>query len=62
MVTSSSATSTLDGIESTVLADPGAKGGNVGLLDGSVIWKGIQQMRRYRGSQIWGADGCYGYW
>jgi len=43
-------------------ADLGAKGGNVGLLDGSVSWKGIQQMRRYRGSQIWGADGCYGYW
>ena len=31
-------------------------------LDSSVSWKGIQQMRRYRGSQIWGADGCYGYW
>lgn len=43
-------------------ADLGAKGGNVGLLDGSVRWKDIRQMGRYRGSQIWGADGCYGYW
>ena len=43
-------------------ADLGAKGGNVGLLDGSVRWKDIRQMQRYRGSQIWGADGCYGYW
>ena len=43
-------------------ADLGAKGGNVGLLDGSVRWKDIRQMNRYRGSQIWGADGCYGYW
>ena len=40
----------------------GAKGGNVGLLDGSARWKDIRQMNRYRGSQIWGADGCYGYW
>ncbi len=40
----------------------GAKGGNVGLLDGSARWKDIRQMSRYRGSQIWGADGCYGYW
>ena len=31
-------------------------------LNSSVSWKGILQMRRYRGSQIWGADGCYGYW
>lgn len=42
--------------------DLGAKGGNVGLLDGSAAWKNIDVMRRYRGSQIWGADGCYGYW
>ncbi len=42
--------------------DVGAKGGNVGLLDGSVAWKNMEFMRRYRGSQIWGADGCYGYW
>ena len=42
--------------------DVGARGGNVGLLDGSVTWKDIRQMGRYRGSQIWGADGCYGYW
>jgi prepilin-type N-terminal cleavage/methylation domain-containing protein len=40
----------------------GAKGGNVGLLDGSVSWKDMSRMNRYRGSQIWGADGCFGYW
>jgi len=42
--------------------DLGAKGGNVGLLDGSVSWKDIRQMRRFRASQIWGADGSFGYW
>jgi prepilin-type N-terminal cleavage/methylation domain-containing protein len=40
----------------------GAKGGNVGLLDGSVTWKDISRMRSYSGSQIWGADGCFGLW
>ena len=40
----------------------GAKGGNVGLLDGSVAWKSIRQMRAYRGSQMWDADGCFGLW
>ena len=40
----------------------GAKGGNVGLLDGSVAWKDISRMRIYSGSQIWGADGCCGLW
>jgi len=40
----------------------GAKGGNVGLLDGSAAWKDIARMRSYSGSQIWGADGCFGLW
>ncbi|MBI3414968.1 MAG: type II secretion system protein [Verrucomicrobia bacterium] len=40
----------------------GAKGGNVGLLDGSVAWKDISRMRVYRGSQLWDADGCFGLW
>ncbi len=40
----------------------GAAGGNVGLLDGSVRWKDIRQMRVYRGSQIWEEDGAFGYW
>jgi len=40
----------------------GAKGGNVGLLDGSVAWKDISRMRVYRGSQMWDADGCFGLW
>jgi prepilin-type N-terminal cleavage/methylation domain-containing protein len=43
-------------------ADVGAAGGNVGLLDGSVSWKKIQQMRIYCGSQLWGDDGCIAMW
>jgi hypothetical protein len=40
-------------------ADVGAAGGNIGLLDGSVSWKNINQMRVYRGSQMWGDGGCW---
>ena len=40
----------------------GAKGGNVGLVDGSVSWKRISQMRLYRGSQLWDDNGCFGFW
>ncbi len=40
----------------------GAQGGNVGLLSGSVAWKGIARMRPYRSSQLWGADGSFGLW
>jgi prepilin-type N-terminal cleavage/methylation domain-containing protein len=40
----------------------GAVGGNVGLMDGSVLWKPIAQMKRYRGSHLWGTDGCLGEW
>lgn len=40
----------------------GAVGGNVGLLDGSVAWKKIQQMQLYRGSQQWDDDGCWAMW
>jgi prepilin-type N-terminal cleavage/methylation domain-containing protein len=40
----------------------GAKGGNVGLVDGSVSWKRIDQMKLYRGSQLWGDNGCFGFW
>ena len=40
----------------------GAVGGNVGLLDGSVSWKSISQMRIYRGSQQWGDNGCWAMW
>jgi len=40
----------------------GAAGGNVGLLDGSVGWKKIQQMEIYRGSQLWDNDGCWAMW
>jgi len=43
-------------------ADIGAVGGNVGLLDGSVSWKKIQNMRVYCGSQLWGDFGCIAMW
>lgn len=39
--------------------DIGAKGGNVGRVDGSVIWKGIREMRIYRASQKYDT---YGMW
>ncbi len=40
----------------------GAKGGNVGLLDGSVKWKNMNQMKFYEGSRIWGDSGCLAAW
>ena len=40
----------------------GAAGGNVGLLDGSVSWKKISQMKQYRGSRFWDNDGCLALW
>ena len=43
-------------------AEIGAAGGNVGLLDGSVSWKKIQNMSIYCGSQQWGDDGCIAMW
>ena len=43
-------------------ADIGAAGGNIGLLDGSVSWKPIGQMRIYRSSQQWGNNGCWAMW
>ena len=40
----------------------GGMGGNVGLLDGSVNWKSIEQMKIYRASQMWEEDGAFGLW
>lgn len=40
----------------------GAKGGNVGKLDGSVSWKRVSEMKSYRASQLWANDGAFGYW
>jgi type II secretory pathway pseudopilin PulG len=40
----------------------GAQGGNVGLVDGSVAWKPIRQMRVYSGSLKWGDGGCHAAW
>jgi prepilin-type N-terminal cleavage/methylation domain-containing protein len=40
----------------------GAKGGNVGRLDGSAAWKDISRMSAYRGSQLWDEGGSFGLW
>ena len=40
----------------------GAAGGNLGLLDGSVAWKNIRDMKIYRGSHQWGDIGCWAMW
>lgn len=40
----------------------GAKGGNVGRLNGSVQWIPIDQMKSYRGSRNWGSGGCFAVW
>ncbi len=50
------------GAEGASSLDIGAVGGNVGLLDGSVSWKGAKQMKVYRGSQQWAYDGCWAMW
>ncbi|MBX3733643.1 MAG: prepilin-type N-terminal cleavage/methylation domain-containing protein [Verrucomicrobiae bacterium] len=42
--------------------DAGARGGHVGLLDGSVSWRDIRQMHRRRASQLWESEGAFGYW
>ncbi|MCP5519295.1 MAG: type II secretion system protein [Verrucomicrobiales bacterium] len=42
--------------------DVGGRGGNVGLLDGSVRWKDIRQMKIYRASQMWDTEGAFGLW
>ncbi len=44
------------------LAQLGAAGGNVGLLDGSVAWKGVYQMQTFRGSHLWDTSGCWAMW
>ena len=51
--------SKLQGVPS---ASIGAKGGNIGWLDGSVRWKNIREMRVYRGSRLWDDQGCYAAW
>ena len=49
----------LEGIPSQQV---GAAGGHLGLLDGSVSWKHMENMRVYRGSRLWGEDGCFTAW
>jgi prepilin-type N-terminal cleavage/methylation domain-containing protein len=43
-------------------AELGSAGGNLGFLDGSVLWKPASKMLTYRGSQQWGNDGCWAMW
>jgi prepilin-type N-terminal cleavage/methylation domain-containing protein len=50
-----------DGITRTS-AEVGAAGGNVGLLDGSVHWVNVRNMRIYTGSRQWGDLGCRAMW
>lgn len=40
----------------------GAAGGNVLLLDGSARWKPKRQLKIYRGSSVFGDDGCIAAW
>lgn len=40
----------------------GAVGGHVGLMDGSVAWKHIRDMKIYRGSRRWDESGCFTTW
>ena len=40
----------------------GAEGGNIGLLDGSVSWKKMRNMKIYRGSRMHGTSGCFTAW
>ena len=42
--------------------DIGAVGGNVGLLDGSVSWKPIKQMKQYRGWSSPFDNECLALW
>jgi len=42
--------------------DIGAVGGNVGLLDGSVTWKPVTQMKQYRGWSSNLEDECLALW
>ena len=43
-------------------AEVGAAGGNVGYVDGSVSWIPVSRMRVYRGSRLYGNDGCWAMW
>jgi prepilin-type N-terminal cleavage/methylation domain-containing protein len=49
-------------LEGAASADLGATGGNIGNLDGSVTWRAIKNMKLRRGSQRYGADGCWAMW
>jgi prepilin-type N-terminal cleavage/methylation domain-containing protein len=40
----------------------GARGGHVGLLDGSAHWRNIEVMQVRQSSQLWDSDGAYSVW
>jgi prepilin-type N-terminal cleavage/methylation domain-containing protein len=50
------------GAQGTSSKQIGAAGGNVGLLDGSVNWKPISQMKQYRGWSSEIEDECWALW
>jgi len=50
------------GIGAQSSAKIGAKGGNLGLLDGSVSWRNIREMQVYQGSLGYGDTGCIAMW
>ena len=43
-------------------AQVGAVGGNIGLLDGSVSWRKMADMKIYRGSRSYDTTGCFTAW
>ncbi len=51
-----------EGADGATSATIGAVGGNVGFLDGSVLWRPISKMSAYRGSIKWDDQGCYAAW
>jgi prepilin-type N-terminal cleavage/methylation domain-containing protein len=51
-----------DGVFGTTPKQIGAVGGNVGLVDGSVSWKPISQMKQYRGWSSEMVDECWALW
>jgi len=59
LVDADSSNSTAGGASSQAI---GAKGGNVGYLEGSARWIPISQMKPYRGSRFWGSGGCFAVW
>ena len=50
------------GAQGAPSATIGGKGGNIGLLNGAVLWRNIKTMSIYRGSQSHSAEACWAMW